>query len=70
MWGAAAGSSYINVQIKLVDAKTGNVLREKELTSANNPWAAAWTFGGSDRSLPYDMGKIVSAYILAIIPEK
>lgn len=70
-WGGAwAGASEMAVELKFVDSKTGNVVREKVLTSANNPWAAAWTFGGSDRSLPSDMGKIVSAYILAITPEK
>jgi hypothetical protein len=70
-WGGAfAGSSDMSIEVKLVDANTGNVLREKLLSSANNPYAAAWAFGSSDRSLPYDMGKIVSAYILAIIPEK
>lgn len=70
-WGGAwAGASEMAIELKLVDSNTGNVVREKLLTSANNPWAAAWTFGGSDRSLPADMGKIVSAYILAITPEK
>lgn len=70
-WGGAfAGSSDMSIEVKLVDANTGNVLREKVLSSANNPYAAAWAFGSSDRSLPFDMGKIVSAYILAVTPEK
>lgn len=70
-WGGAfAGSSDMSIEVKLVDSKTGNVLREKVLSSANNPYAAAWVFGSSDRSLPYDMGKIVSAYILTVVPEK
>ncbi len=70
-WGGAfAGSSDMSIEVKLVDSKTGNVLREKVLSSANNPYAAAWAFGSSDRSLPTDMGKIVSAYILTVVPAK
>jgi hypothetical protein len=60
----------MSIELKLVDAATGNVVREKVLSSANNPYAAAWAWGSSDRSLPYDMGKIISTYILAITPEK
>lgn len=70
-WGGAfAGSSDMSVELKLVDSGTGKVVREKTLSSANNPYAAAWAFGSSDRSLPNDMGRIVSAYILTIVPEK
>jgi hypothetical protein len=69
-FGAAAGTSDMNVEIKLVDAETGNVLREKVLSTANNPFGAVFTGGSSDTSLPADMGRIIAAYILAVSPER
>ncbi len=69
LWGGAfAGSSNINLKIKLIDASLGNVIREKELSSATNPFGAAWTMGASDRSLPSDMGKILAEYLMAVVP--
>ena len=67
--GPMAGSSDMRVRLTFTDA-TGTVVREKLLSSANNPWGAAWTFGGSDRSLPADMGRIIGEYIAAITPAK
>ncbi len=67
--GAFAGSSYMNLDLKLMDAATGKVVREKEISSANNAWAAAWVGGSSDRTLPSDMGKIVAGYIGSIMPK-
>jgi hypothetical protein len=64
--GPWAGSSDMSLQLKLVDAATGAVVREKELSTNNNPWAAAWTWGGSDRSLPSDLGAMVAEYLAAI----
>ena len=68
--GAFAGSSYMNIDLKLTDAATGKVIREKEINSSNNAWAAAWTGGSSDRTLPADMGKITAGYIGSIMPKK
>jgi hypothetical protein len=68
--GAMAGTSDMSVKLVFTDAATGTVVREKLLSSANNPWGAAWTFGGSDRSLPADMGRIIGEYIAAITPVK
>jgi hypothetical protein len=33
---------------------------KKKLSSANNPWAAAWVGGASDNSLPADTGKMLA----------
>jgi hypothetical protein len=68
--GAMAGTSDMSVKLAVSDAATGAVVREKLLSSANNPWGAAWTYGGSDRSLPADMGRIIGEYIAAITPAK
>jgi hypothetical protein len=68
--GAMAGTSDMRVQLTFTDAATGTVVREKLLSSANNPWGAAWTYGSSDRSLPADMGRIIGEYIAALTPAK
>ncbi|MBR9981824.1 MAG: DUF4410 domain-containing protein [Desulfatitalea sp.] len=68
-WGGVfAGSSYINMDLQLIDGATQAVLREKPLSSANNAWAASWVGGASDQSLPADMGRLVGEYIHSIIP--
>jgi hypothetical protein len=70
MWGGGfAGSSEMSLQLKLTDASTGAVVREKELSTNNNPWAAAWTWGNSDRSLPTDLGRMVAEYLGSIQPQ-
>ena len=69
MWGGVfAGSSYINVNLQLIDGGTIQVVREELLDSSNNAWAASYAYGSTDRSLPDDMGKIVAEYITAIMP--
>lgn len=69
-WGGAfAGSSFMNLDVKLVDATTGKVVRQKPISSSNNAYAAAWTGGSSDRSLPSDMGRIIADYIGSIMPK-
>lgn len=68
--GAMAGTSDMSVRLTFTDAATGTVVREKLLSSANNPFGASWTFGSSDRSLPADMGRIIGEYIAAITPAK
>jgi hypothetical protein len=71
MWGGAfAGSSEMSLQMKLIDASSGAVLREKVLSTNNNPWAASWTGGSSDRSLPVDLGRMVAEYLGSIQPHK
>ncbi|MFO7708994.1 MAG: DUF4410 domain-containing protein [Desulfobacterales bacterium] len=70
IWGGAfAGSSFMEVDLTLIDAATNATVRTKKLSSANNPWAAAWVGGSSDHSLPADMGKIVAEYVHSVIPK-
>jgi hypothetical protein len=70
IWGGAfAGSSFMEVAVTLVDAATNTTVREKKLSSANNPWAAAWVGGSSDHSLPADMGKVVAEYVHSVVPK-
>ena len=71
IWGGAfAGSSYMNLDVSFIDAGSNKEVRKKEMSSATNAWAAAWTSGSSDRSLPADMGRIIADYIMAVIPRK
>ena len=70
MWGGAfAGSSEMSLQMRLIDASSGAVVREKELSTNNNPWAASWTGGSSDRTLPTDLGRMVAEYLGSIQPQ-
>jgi len=70
-WGGAlAGTSDMVVELKMSDAVSGKIVHEKVLSTANNPFAAAWVWGSSDRSLPADMGKIIAEYIGSIMPAR
>ena len=70
MWGGAfTGSSFMEVDLVLIDAATNTVIREKKLSSANNPWAAAWVGGASDQSLPADTGKMLAEYVHSVMPK-
>lgn len=69
IWGGAfAGSSYMNMEVEFIDAASKKVVRKKTISSSNNAFAAAWTGGSNDQSLPADMGKILAEYIMATVP--
>jgi hypothetical protein len=68
--GGLAGASHMDIYVKATDTKTGKVILEKIIMSSNNPMAAAWSFGSSDRSLPTDTAQIMSAYLSTVIPSK
>lgn len=69
IWGGAfAGNSYMDILVELRDADSEKVLHKKVLSATNNPMAAAWTFGASDRSLPSDLGTLIGEYLSRIIP--
>jgi hypothetical protein len=71
IWGGAfAGSSYMDINIMLIDAVSSQEVRNKNMNSHNNAYAAAWVSGASDRSLPADMGKMIADYIITVVPEK
>jgi len=63
-WGGAfVGNSYMYMRMKLLDAKTGELLRDEDFNSTNNSLAATWSFGANDRSLPTDMAVIMADYL-------
>lgn len=68
--GAIVGSSYMNMEVYLIDAASGDTVRMKALASANNAMGATWTFGSTDRTLPADMGYILAQYIATVVPAR
>lgn len=67
--GAFAGSSFMEIDVSLVDAATQTVLRKKHLSSSNNAWAAGWTDNTSDNKLPAQMGIIIAEYVNSVFYE-
>ncbi|MBI5064149.1 MAG: DUF4410 domain-containing protein [Desulfatitalea sp.] len=68
-WGGPfAGSSFMNIELELVDGASGKTLRREAISSSNSSMAASWNFGASDRSLPSDMGVIAAEYIYTVAP--
>lgn len=68
-WGGAmAGSSGVELELRLVDGGTNKVVREEKISSWNNAWGASWTGGSTDNSLVDDMGKITAQYIVDAMP--
>jgi hypothetical protein len=61
--GAMAGSSYMNIQMNLVDAVTGNSVRDMDFNSTNSAVAASWNLGATDRSLPANMAETMADYL-------
>jgi hypothetical protein len=67
---ASTGSSEMAVDLKLIDAASGQIVRENNISTANNAYAASRTGGSSDRSLPYDLGKMIAEYIADVVRHK
>ncbi len=68
--GAFVGSSFMDVLIKITDSKSGEVIHEKELSTSNNAWAASYSGGSSDQSLPSDFGMLIGEEIYTVGPAK
>ena len=68
--GPITRSSYMNMEVYLIDAENGDTVRMKAISSANNAFGASWTFGATDKSLPSDMGHILGEYIAAVVPAR
>jgi hypothetical protein len=59
--GAFAGTSYITYKIDVVDGKSGEALFQREISTENNAFAAAWSF--NDKNLPTFLGNTLADYI-------
>jgi Domain of unknown function (DUF4410) len=59
--GAAAGTSYITYQAQVYDGKGGALLFQREVSTENNAFAAAWSF--NDKNLPTFLGNVLGDYL-------
>gem|GEM_PF-3763223 len=60
--------SQIDLELKLFDGATKELIRKENMSHTNNPMSGYCTFGHTDRSLPYDVGHILAEYIAEAIP--
>ncbi len=71
MWGGVfAGSSFMDVMVEVRNAGSKEILHQKLLSTSNSSWAASYSGGSSDQSLPADFGVLVGEYLSKIIPAK
>lgn len=60
--------SYMDMLVELIDVDTNKVVHRIIISTSNNPTAASWSFGASDRSLPSYLGIFIGEYISKIVP--
>jgi hypothetical protein len=58
---AFAGTSYITYRAQVYDGKSGALLFQREISTENNPIAAAWSF--NDKNLPTFLGNLLADYL-------
>ena len=61
MAGALAGKSHVTYQVKLFDGKSGGLLNDTKLSTANNAFAAG--FLSNDKKLVPYVGRIIADYV-------
>jgi len=59
--------SFMDMLVELVDVDTNTVVHRKIISTSNNPTAASWSYGASDRSLPHYLGIFIGEYISKIV---
>ncbi len=67
--GAFVGSSYINIDILLLDGATKTAIREKQLTVTHAPATKRAATKVADSKLPNDLGSSIEEYLLSIMPK-
>jgi len=63
--GGIAGKSHMTVRIKLLDAATGAIVIEKNISEDSNPHAGAYTMGATDRVLPLQVGNLIADFVIS-----
>ena len=66
--GAFVGSSFMDVLVTFTDTANARVIHKKILSTSNNAWAASYSGGSSDQSLPSDFGLLIGEYIYTVVP--
>ncbi len=56
------------VLITFTDGGSAKVIHKKVLSTSNNAWAASYSGGSSDQSLPSDFGMLIGEYIYTVVP--
>src|SRR5690242_9682056 len=59
--GAIAGTSYITYKVQVLDGKSGEEQFQREVSTENNAFAAAWSF--NDKNLPTFLGNVLADYL-------
>ncbi len=59
--GALAGKSHVAYQVKLFDGKSGDLLHDTQLSTANNAFAGA--FLSNDKKLVPYLGNVIADYV-------
>ena len=59
--GAAAGTSYVTYQVQVQDGKSSSLLFQREVSTENNAFAAAFSF--NDKNLPTFLGNVLADYL-------
>jgi len=59
--GAIAGTSYITYRVEVYDGKSNALAFQREVSTENNPIAAAWSF--NDSHLPTFLGNVLADYL-------
>lgn len=67
--GAFVGSSYMNIDILLLDGATKTAIREKQLTVSHAPATKRAATKVADSNLPNDLGSSIEEYLLSIMPK-
>jgi ankyrin repeat protein len=65
-FGPLAGASWMTAKVKFLEPGTEKVLREQLINTQNGVWAAAGTYGATDRAIPAEMGAIICAYAMIV----
>jgi hypothetical protein len=60
-FGALAGKSHVTYQVKLLDGKSGDLLNDTKLSTANNAFAGA--FLSNDKKLVPYLGNVIADYV-------
>jgi curli biogenesis system outer membrane secretion channel CsgG len=62
--GAMAGSSFVDMDLELTDAKTGTVIANQRIHQTGSSRRATWTMGASDRRLVGSIVEIAYQYLV------
>ena len=71
LWpGSAADSSYINMDVQLVDASTKKILQEKQLSTISAVPVASGPAKSGESDITQAMGALMGEYVFAVMPAK